>query len=163
MCRVSGQLPHTRKLSREKTFTNWWKIWFSWRKLLRIVPFCWANGRHAPKYRRENFTNSHKTVKFAQVFFLEGFQLYGANMHAENTNMQYAYKICMRTKCSHLAQPKVKIVVYGWAHKRISLHHVPLEKTLKLPRSQASLEHSYLFLSRLGFLATSKSFPKAPD
>ena len=55
------------KLSREKTFTNWWKIWFSWRKLLRIALFCRAKGCHTPKFRGEKtFANSHKTAKFAK-------------------------------------------------------------------------------------------------
>jgi len=44
-----------RKLSREKTFANWWKKRFSWRKLSRIARSCHAKGHHAPKFRRENF------------------------------------------------------------------------------------------------------------
>ena len=50
MCAVSGQLPLSRKLLREKTFANWWKIWFSWRKLSRIACFCCAKWRHIPKF-----------------------------------------------------------------------------------------------------------------
>ena len=39
---------YSRKLSREKTFANWWKIWFSQRKLSQIAGFCHTKGRHAP-------------------------------------------------------------------------------------------------------------------
>ena len=51
----SSLIPFSGKLLREKTFVNWWKMWFSWRKLSQIVRFCHAKGHHAPKFRRENF------------------------------------------------------------------------------------------------------------
>ena len=47
--------PYSGELSREKIFVNWWKIWFSRRKLLRIACFYCAKGYHAPKFYRENF------------------------------------------------------------------------------------------------------------
>ena len=46
-------------------------------KLSRIARLCHAKEYHAPKFRREDFTNSQKTVKFANVFSLESFPLYG--------------------------------------------------------------------------------------
>ena len=54
------QMPHTGKLSREKTSANWWKIRFSWRKLSQIAR-CWYQ-------KMPTFTNSHKTSKFTKVF-----------------------------------------------------------------------------------------------
>ena len=47
--------PYSGEVSREKTFANWWKIWFSWRKLSQIARFYRAKGCHAPKFYRENF------------------------------------------------------------------------------------------------------------
>ena len=41
-----------------------------------IASFCRAKGHHVPKFRRETSVNSHKTAKFAKVFFLESFLLY---------------------------------------------------------------------------------------
>ena len=38
-CGLYGS-PYDYKIWREKTLTNWWKIWFSWRKLSRIAHFC---------------------------------------------------------------------------------------------------------------------------
>ena len=73
----SSWVPYSGKLLREKTFANWWKIHFSQRKRSRIAPFSCANGCHAPKFREITFTNSHKTTKFAKVFSLESFPLYG--------------------------------------------------------------------------------------
>ena len=72
-------LPYSGKLLREKTFANWWKIWFSGRKLLLIACFCRAKGRHAPNFTEKTFMNSHKTAKFAQVFSLESFPLYSTS------------------------------------------------------------------------------------
>ena len=46
-------------------------------KLLRIARFCSAKGRHAPNFAEKTFAYSHKTVKFAKVFSLESFPLYG--------------------------------------------------------------------------------------
>ena len=67
------RIPYSRKLSREKTFCNWWKIRFSWRKLLRIARFCFAKRCHAPNFAEKTFAYSHKTAKFVKVFSLESF------------------------------------------------------------------------------------------
>ena len=45
------------------------------RKLSRIAHFCCTKGCHTPNFTEKTFANSHKTVKFAKVFFLESFQL----------------------------------------------------------------------------------------
>ena len=63
------EVPCSGKLSRERTFANWWKIQFSQRKLSQITHFCCTKEPHSHK-------NSHKTTKFAKVFFLESFVLY---------------------------------------------------------------------------------------
>ena len=74
---------------KEEEYTVWWetfegenfdelvKIRFSRRKLSRIARFCRAKGRHAPNFAEKTFAYSHKTAKFAKVFSLESFLLYG--------------------------------------------------------------------------------------
>ena len=47
--KILHQIPYSRKLLREKTFANWWKIWFLQRKLLWIARFCHTKGQHAQK------------------------------------------------------------------------------------------------------------------
>ena len=75
VCCQVAEIPYSGKLSREKTFANWR---FSRRKLSWIARLCRTKGRHALKFRGENFrANSHKTAKFAKVFSLESFPLYG--------------------------------------------------------------------------------------
>ena len=49
------KLPYSRKLSREKTFANWWKISFLRRKLLLIACLCCAKECYAPRFCGENF------------------------------------------------------------------------------------------------------------
>ena len=70
------QLPYSGKLSREKTFANWWKIRFLRRKLSWIVTFAAPKDATPPNIMEKTFINSHQTVKFAKVFFLESFLLY---------------------------------------------------------------------------------------
>ena len=63
---------------------------FQERKLLQIGDFRRENfhgcslvlpmeATHAPKSAEKTFSNSHKTSKFAKVFFLKIFPLYGNN------------------------------------------------------------------------------------
>ena len=73
---ILDTVPYSRKLSRKKTFANWWNLRFSQRKLSQIVHFSHAKGHHAPKFHRETFASSHKTVKFVKVFSLQSFLLY---------------------------------------------------------------------------------------
>ena len=72
-------IPYSGKLLREKTFTNWWKIWFLRRKLSQIARFCSPKGHHAPNFAEKTFAYSHKTAKFTKVFSLESLLLYGTN------------------------------------------------------------------------------------
>ena len=53
------------------------KIRFSRRKLSRIAHFSSAKGRYAPNFAEKTFAYSRKTAKFAKVFSLESFPLYG--------------------------------------------------------------------------------------
>ena len=46
-------------------------------KILRIAHFCIAKGATPPNFVEKTFTNSHRTAKFAKVFSLESFPLYG--------------------------------------------------------------------------------------
>ena len=61
-------VPYSGKLSREKTFANWWKIHFSRRKRSRIAPFSCANGCHAPKFRRDNFHEQSQNHEIRESF-----------------------------------------------------------------------------------------------
>ena len=67
---------YSGKLSREKTFANWWKRQFSWRKLSRNACCAAPKDTTPPNFAEKNFVNSHKTAKFAKVFSLESFPLY---------------------------------------------------------------------------------------
>ena len=68
-------LPYSGKLSRESELV---KIRFLRRKLSRTARFCRAKGCHAPNFAEKTFVCSHKTAKFAKVFSLESFPLYGS-------------------------------------------------------------------------------------
>ena len=73
----SSVVPYSGKLPREKTFANWWKIRVSWRKLSRIARLCCTKDDMPSNFAEKTFANSHKNVKFAKVFSLESFLLYG--------------------------------------------------------------------------------------
>ena len=53
-------IPYSRKLSREQTFVNCWKIRFSQRKLRWIARFCRAKWCHAPNFAEKTFTIAAK-------------------------------------------------------------------------------------------------------
>ena len=63
-----GWIPYSRELLREKTFVNWWKIWFSRRKLSQIACFYRAKGCHAPKFYRENFCKYPQNCEIHESF-----------------------------------------------------------------------------------------------
>ena len=71
------QMPHTGKLSWEKTSANWWKIRFLRRKLSQIAR-CWY--QKMPNVAYKTFTNSHKNSKFTKVFSLKSFPLNGMRL-----------------------------------------------------------------------------------
>ena len=70
-------LPYIRKLLREKTFANnWWKYDFRGENLCGLLTFAVPKDT-TPRICGETFAYSHKTAKFAQVFSLKSFPLYG--------------------------------------------------------------------------------------
>ena len=72
VCNLLFCLSYSGKVSREKTFANWWKIWFVQRKLSWIVRFCRTKGRHAPKFHGENFLKYPQNLaKFVKAFSLK--------------------------------------------------------------------------------------------
>ena len=79
--RMVERILYSRKLSREKTFTNWLKIQYSQGKLSQIVHLYHQQMPHPQTLQRKssppNFTNRHKTSKFVKDFFLKSFPLYG--------------------------------------------------------------------------------------
>jgi len=80
-------IPYSGKLSREKTM-NWWKILFSQRKFSQIARFCHTKECHVPNFAEKTFANSYKTAKFAKVFSLKGFLLYGSTTNEEPNPLQ---------------------------------------------------------------------------
>ena len=64
---INQNIPYTGKLSREKSFANWWN---SWRKLASTTNYVWV---WPPILHRK----LAKTSKFAKVFSLKSFPLYG--------------------------------------------------------------------------------------
>ena len=87
-CRSSVQkvmeLPYSGKLSREKTFANWWKIRFCGENFHGLLAFPVPRDATPPNFAEKTFANSLKTAKFAKVFSLESFPLYGImNVHTQ--------------------------------------------------------------------------------
>ena len=66
------------KLSREKTFANWWKIWFRGENFHRLLAHAMLNDTTPPNFAEKTLANSHNTTKLTKVFSLESFLLYGA-------------------------------------------------------------------------------------
>ena len=94
-------MPYSGKLSRKKTFAKWWKIQFSRRKLSRIARFYHAKGRHAPNFEEKTFVYSHKTTKFAKVFSLESFPLYGNTWLTLLYHVPYLFQYIISTERYH--------------------------------------------------------------
>ena len=68
-------IPYSGKLLWEKRFAKWWKKDSpekTFKDCLLVPP---KDGK-SPNFEEKSFTNSHKTLKFAEVFFLERFPLY---------------------------------------------------------------------------------------
>ena len=63
MCKHSSLWYHIAGNFEEETFTNWWKIRFSW-----IAHFCRTKERHAPIFAEKTFAYIHKPAKLAKVF-----------------------------------------------------------------------------------------------
>ena len=63
---------YSGKLSREKTFADWWKYDFRGENFRGLLTFATP-----PNFTEKTFTNSHKTTKSSKVFSLESFPLYG--------------------------------------------------------------------------------------
>ena len=59
----SFAIPYSRKFLREKTFANWWKIRFLWRKLRGLLACATP-----PNFAEKTFVNSHKTSKIRKSF-----------------------------------------------------------------------------------------------
>ena len=71
-------IAYSGNLSREKTFLDWWKNGISQNKLSWIARSFTMYCRPSLKtMAEETFADRHKTAKFAKVFSLESFPLYG--------------------------------------------------------------------------------------
>ena len=55
----------------EKTFVD----------CLLVPPIVPPKDAMPPNFAEKTFANSHKTLKFAKIFFLESFPLYGTRAH----------------------------------------------------------------------------------
>ena len=110
--RVLQKLPYSGKFSREKCFMN-----YIHRKNFRELVACATKGCHTPYFVEKTFANSHKTSKFAKVFTLKRFPLYGSE--------------CLPS-CIHLIRKKSKMyegVPYmnsrHWCHKLVHTNLAP--------------------------------------
>ena len=54
-------ISYSGKLSREKTFANWWKIRFRWENFRRLLAFAVPKDTMPPNFAEKTFTDSHKT------------------------------------------------------------------------------------------------------
>ena len=77
------RIPYSRKLSRDKTFANQAKNKISRKKLSRFAQ-CGLRYIEAhvtdKHFADKTFADCHKNAKFAKVFSLESFRLYGSNL-----------------------------------------------------------------------------------
>ena len=71
-------IPYSRKLSREKTFVTIKKYDFRRENFHGLLTFTMPIDFMFRNFAEKSFTNSHKSVKFAKVFSLECFPLYGS-------------------------------------------------------------------------------------
>ena len=69
-------IPYSGKLSREKTFADWWKYDFCGENFCGLLAFAAPKDATPPNFTEKTFANSHKTAKSAKVFSLESFLLY---------------------------------------------------------------------------------------
>ena len=72
-----SHIPYSGKLSREKTFARIGGNTIFAEKTCADCSLLQRQRTSRPKFRGENFAYSHKTAKFAKVFPLESFPLYG--------------------------------------------------------------------------------------
>ena len=61
-------------------------------KNLQIARFCSAKWRHTPYFAEKTFAYSHKNAKFAKVFSLESFPLYGGCQGERRTSATEAFQ-----------------------------------------------------------------------
>ena len=103
-------LHHSKKLLREKTFMNWWKIWFSQKILLWSACFFCAKGRHASKFSRENFHEYPKNGEIRKSSLPQKFP----------TRRMFTYRAIYKTPVDeamhHLNTPS------EWPHWHCSFH-----------------------------------------
>ena len=77
MIYVKLLIPHSGNLSREKTFENLWKMGFQGENFRGLLSRTVYIPPSLQTIVDKTFTDRHKTAKFAKVFSLESFPLYG--------------------------------------------------------------------------------------
>ena len=93
-------IPYSRKLSREKTLVNWWKSEIcgeDFRGLFGVTSNVWV---WPSIFTEKTFMDRPKTLKFAKVFSLESFPLYGI-CYMSNQNTRWPSKLLLISHCSH--------------------------------------------------------------
>ena len=71
-------------------------------KTLRVAHFCQTRRRHALNFAAKTFMYSHKTAKFAKVFSLESFPLYGIRFSQLKPVLQY--QAVLTLLCEHFVR-----------------------------------------------------------
>jgi len=78
MCGSHTHILYSGKLLREKTFANWLKNTIFAEKTFTDCSLLPCRKVPSPQnFTAKTFVDSHKTAKFAKVFSLESFPLYG--------------------------------------------------------------------------------------
>ena len=78
---------YSRKLSREKTFTDRQEVTISQRKLSWNAKAYHRLVRTHPTFVEKTFTDGSKTAKFMNVFSLENFALYSTSVTLKTQNL----------------------------------------------------------------------------
>ena len=78
-------IPYNGKLSREKTFVNWWN--FCKENFCGLLCFAMPKDASLSNFMEKTFANCNKTAKFAKVFSLKSFPLYGITLLLYNTTI----------------------------------------------------------------------------
>ena len=84
---------YSRKLSREKTFANWWKIWFSQRKLSRIA----TESRNSRKF------SPSKVSRYMVVYTLSFSRLSALVRTIWLNSLRYLWKEMSFSSCESIS------------------------------------------------------------
>ena len=117
---------------------NWWKIWFSQRKLSWIARLCRAKGCHTPKFHGENFREQSQNCEIREGFLPRKFSA-----------IQYTYTQTSAIKIS--TKVSGYLISYNYVYSLVSRLYITCKwsqsleriKVLAIINSYASV-HNYV-------------------